>query len=120
MRHLVGGICLAIETALLGAALRRARGAPRGVGAPGGPSNTSLAAFGEIMRQLVFCALGYAGIKSVFLFFAFGAQQWLSLLDLVGFLALLAAYGAWFHACVRYREPSGARQRAAVRSAWSG
>ncbi len=108
MRHLAGLICLAVAAAFLVAALqqrRRVRAALEAASlagiAPAG--ETSLAAFGEIARPIILFALAYAGLKTTFVYFAFGGAVLFSLFDLGGFLALLAGYGTWISMRTRYR-----------------
>lgn len=62
-----------------------------------------LTAFGEIVRPLIYAALGYLAIKTSFAYAMLDAGRYLSLFDLGGFLFLLASYGVWLSLKTRYR-----------------
>lgn len=104
MRYVAGAIFLAVAAGFLVAALRdRAR--PSAVApSPDGrapQAAASLMFLGDVLPSLVIGFLGYVAIKSTFAFWAFDGSRYLSILDLVGFLALLAAYGYWLTARVK-------------------
>ena len=76
----------------------RARG--RSAPAPG----ASLAALGDVLPPMVILTLAFVGVKTTLAYFAFGGARVLSLFDLLGLHALLAAYGTSLLLATRYRE----------------
>lgn len=100
MRYWIGALCLAAAAALIASALLHRRRvlalAPperierQRTAALADPR--SLASMGEIGRSCVTFFVGYAGLKTGLLWFAFDADRYLSLLDLAGFYAALGAY----------------------------
>jgi hypothetical protein len=65
----------------------------------------SMAAFGEIMTPIVLFALAYVAVKTTFAYYMFNNGQYLSLLDLTGFYAVLIGYGFWLKTKSTYRMP---------------
>jgi hypothetical protein len=63
----------------------------------------SLAAMGEIARPIVLLFLGWIGLKTTAAFYMMGGPRHLSVVDLCGFLALLAGYGTLLTLQTRYR-----------------
>jgi hypothetical protein len=63
---------------------------------------------GDIVPPLVVTALVFVAIKMSFAYVVLDGGRYFSLLDLGGFLFLLAAYGAWLVLNTRYRELTGA------------
>ncbi|MFN3231247.1 MAG: hypothetical protein ACE363_03685 [Alphaproteobacteria bacterium] len=68
------------------------------------PVNESLAAARDIFPPIMIGALVYAGLKACLAFAMFNASEILSIVDLGGFLALLASYGTWLVLRTRYRD----------------
>jgi hypothetical protein len=67
------------------------------------PGNPQLAVFGEIMRPIILFALGLLAVKTIFAYLVLDGNRWVSLVDLAGFLFLLAAYGSWVAVKTKYR-----------------
>lgn len=119
MRYLLGLIFFILAASLLSRArayraaalagedpaafARRRAAAPRTTG--------SLAALGERARPFVMFALCYVALKTTLAFVAFEGANRLSWFDLAGFLALLAAYGAWFTVRTLYWLPDALAAR---------
>lgn len=111
MRYWIGAACFAAAAALTMAAwLHRRRVlaiAPREAierqRAAALADPRSIASMGEIGRSLVTWFVGYAALKTGFLWFAFHADRYLSLFDLAGFYAALAAYVASITLQTRWR-----------------
>lgn len=68
------------------------------VGAAGGSGRrvSPLANFGIKARAFIVALLVYTAIKATVVYVVFDGSRMLSILDLAGFLFLLAAYGTWF------------------------
>lgn len=109
MRYWTGLLLFAGAAWLLRSALaRRARvRAAAGEGRVAPPASASLAMMGDVLPPMIILALGFVGVKMTFAYFAFGGSRVLSLFDLAGLLALLAAYGTSVVFATRYREPLG-------------
>jgi hypothetical protein len=100
---LFAGAALLLRSALARRArVLEARAAGRAAPEP----SASLATLGNALPPLVVMALAFVGAKTSLAFFAFGGSRVLSLFDLAGFLALLAAYGTSLVFATRYREPA--------------
>lgn len=99
MRNVVGAVFVLIAIALVWAAVSlRARriAARRAAGIPDGAEPQSrLFVFGEIVRPIIFFFLAWVGVKTVLAYYWLDGSRFLSLFDLVGFLAALAAYAYW-------------------------
>lgn len=65
----------------------------------------SLAMLGDVMPGLITGALVFVGLKATFFFLAFGGRTMFSVVDLAGFLFVLAAYGTWITLRTKYRDP---------------
>ncbi|MBU6373809.1 MAG: hypothetical protein KJS97_13865 [Alphaproteobacteria bacterium] len=63
----------------------------------------SLSILADAAPALVAFFLFAAGALTVVAFFAVGAQRFLSLFDLFGYLAFLASYGFWLNVKTTYR-----------------
>ena len=113
MRYWIGALCFASAAVLLFSALRRRRRvlaiAPRALierhRAAALADPRSLASMGEIGRSFVVFFVGYAGLKTGLLWLAFDAHRYLSLVDLAGFYAMLAAYVTSLNVQTRWRLP---------------
>lgn len=104
MRYIVGLVFFAAGAAFLYSALGRRRRVIA-AGPDAAPKlHPSLQALGDTMPPLIVLALGIVGAKMALAFVVSGAQQYLSYLDLAGFLFLLASYGTWVVIRARYRE----------------
>jgi hypothetical protein len=117
MRYLVGLILFPIAAALVWAALAR-RLRYRDTSAEDAlDGNRSLLILRHVMPPIILVALVYAGIKTVFAYHVMGGQAYLSLFDLAGALAVLAAYGFWLITRTRFRPAIAARQPTTDRTA---
>lgn len=111
MRHLIGLLLLAVGVALIRVAItRRDRilAQERALAAAGLPDpraglHPSLAAIGDIVPPLMIGGVGVIAFKLVLAYVMTGAERWFSLIDLGGFLFLLAAWSAWLVLKTRYR-----------------
>ncbi|MCX7891320.1 MAG: hypothetical protein N2544_02975 [Burkholderiales bacterium] len=107
MRNLVGAMFVLVGAALAWAAVTlRARriAARRAAGIPDGAEPQSrLFVFGEIVRPILLFFLAWVGVKTVLAYHWLDGGRYLSLFDLGGFLAALAAYGYWLH--VKTKHP---------------
>lgn len=74
----------------LAAKASAARGSAAGV-----VMNPSLAAFGAIVRPVVYVGLGYLALKASVAYALFDGGRMFSPFDLFGFLFLLTSYGTW-------------------------
>ena len=63
---------------------------------------SSISILGDAVPPIVLAALGFVGVKSVFFYAALGGGIF-TIVDLAGFLMLLAGYGAWMWWHSRYR-----------------
>jgi len=111
MTHLTGLVMFAFGGWLFYAArARRERvlAARREAAARGDPEppplHPSLAMIGDIVPGLVKFFLAFTGVKATFFFFALGGGGVFSIVDLAGFLFLLAAYGTWLTIRTSYRD----------------
>lgn len=79
---------------------------------PASPTS-AVAIMGDVVPPIILFVLGILGVKASFLFMVMGGEMF-TIVDLAGFLALLAGYGAWMwmHSKFRYRETVGAAQPA--------
>ncbi|SDD89053.1 hypothetical protein [Belnapia rosea] len=108
MRNLPGLLMLDGAAWLAWSALgrrRRARDAARRGEAPP-PLHPSLELMGGIMPPLVNIGLAIAGGQVAFAFWLTGGAGLFGPLDLIGFLALLAAYAWWLGMKARHRLPA--------------
>lgn len=111
MRHLIGIALFASGATLLWLALvRRSRilARERAFAAAGLPDprarlHPSLAAVGEIVPPLMVGGLVVVALKLVLAYVMTGAGRWFSLVDLGGFLFLLAAWSTWLVLKTRHR-----------------
>jgi hypothetical protein len=81
--------------------------AARGLPAEGPPLSPSLAMMGEIFPPMICTALVLVGVKMSLVYAMVGENRLFSLLDLAGFLALLAGYGTWIVCTTKFRELKG-------------
>lgn len=61
-----------------------------------GGSLASLAVFGDIMRPIMLCALGWVALKATFFYWAFHGRRVIPVPDFAAFLFFLAGFGTWF------------------------
>lgn len=103
MRYIVGLLCFAGGAWLLASAFARKRRslAVGPLSAP--PLHPSLQMLGDVMPPLVVLGLIIIGGKMTLAFFVADAGRYLSLVDLGGFLFLLAGYGVSVVYRTRYR-----------------
>jgi hypothetical protein len=112
MRYTLGIVALIAAGWLLHVSHRQWRDVSAALAARGRPSaESTMNAFGEIMRPILLFALVYVGAKTTFVFFWLDAERYLSLFDLAGFWFLLVAYGAYI--TVKTRFPRTLLDRAA-------
>jgi hypothetical protein len=112
MRNWIGVALLAIAVWLVYAGLAqrsrvlaaRRQAAARGEPDADGALHPSLAMLGDIVPPLMIALLVFAGLKATFAYLVMDGGRYLSLLDLGGFLLVLAAYGTWLILKTRYRE----------------
>ncbi|WP_043360902.1 hypothetical protein [Belnapia sp. F-4-1] len=108
MRNLPGILMLAGAAWLVWSALGRRRraqdAAARGEAPPA--LHPSLEMMGGIMPPLVNLGLVIAGSQVAFAFWLTSGAGIFGPLDLIGFLALLAAYGHWLGTKARHRLPA--------------
>lgn len=108
MRDIIGLALFAVAAALVyaGLAHRRKALATRGE-APGEDDDAidvnSLSMMGKILPPIIVVVLALVGVKTVFMYFIVGGGRLFSLIDLAGFLALLAGYGTWIVLKTKYR-----------------
>lgn len=103
MRYIVGLLCFAGGAWLLGSALARKRRSIAAGPLSAPPLHPSLQMLGDVMPPLVVLGLVIIGGKMTLAFFVADAGRYLSLLDLAGFLFLLAGYGVSVVYRTRYR-----------------
>jgi hypothetical protein len=94
MRYLLGAGFLVAAAWLVYAGLghRRLKRASAG---PAPAEENRLQMMGEIVRPMILFALAYVGLKTSLAYLWLDGSRVLSLLDLGGFLVMLAAYGFW-------------------------
>jgi len=113
MRHWTGVALVVAAAWLVRAALRqrnRVRAAAvRDTSAQAHALHPSLAMLGDILPPLILLALAVVAAQIVLAYAVLGAGRLFSLLDLGGFLALLAAYAFWMIVKTQYREVAGRR-----------
>jgi uncharacterized iron-regulated membrane protein len=105
-QHLSGLVLLALAAWLVWAARRRKaalQAAARAGAAPAVAPHQSLAVLGELAPPLLLFGLGAGGLEVVLAFLLTDGGGVFSVLDLLGFLALLAAWGHWVVLRARYR-----------------
>lgn len=109
MKYWIGLIALAFAMWLLysGLSHRRkvveARRQSALAGVPAPPErHASLALLGDIMPSLMILGLAFIGAKLTLAYFVLGVNRVLSLVDLGGFLAMLACYGTWLILRTKY------------------
>jgi multisubunit Na+/H+ antiporter MnhC subunit len=105
MRYIVGLVFFAAGAWLMWSALARRK---RAIAA--GPEaqpeiNRSLQIMGDALPPIIVVALVIIGAKMALAFVITDAGRYLSVLDLAGFLFLLAGYGTSVVLRTRYREP---------------
>ncbi|MCU0983653.1 MAG: hypothetical protein MUC89_01770 [Acetobacteraceae bacterium] len=105
MRYIVGLVFFAAGAWLMWSALARRK---RAIAA--GPEaqpeiNRSLQIIGDALPPIIVVALVIIGAKTALAFVITDAGRYLSVLDLAGFLFLLAGYGTSVVLRTRYREP---------------
>jgi hypothetical protein len=88
----VGLIALGVGLLVSGVLKRRAK--LRTVYPPGA-IRPEFAAMGEIMRPVILFFVGWFALKMTLFYFVLGGQRYLSPLDFVGILFVLAAYVTW-------------------------
>jgi hypothetical protein len=104
MRNIIGLLFFAAGAWMLLTALaRRKRVIAAGPDAAP-PLNPSLQAMADAMPPIILVALAIVGAKVALAVLLTDAGQYFSLLDLAGFLFLLAGYGASLVIRTRYRE----------------
>ena len=105
----IGGWLAYSGLAQRGRVISARRGAAaRELPAEGPPLSPSLAMMGEIFPPMICTALVLVGVKMSLVYAMVGENRLFSLLDLAGFLALLAGYGAWIVCTTKFRELKGA------------
>jgi Ca2+/Na+ antiporter len=111
MSFWIGLICLAVGLGFIlnarahkkaALAERARRKVETGEDAPA-KLHPSLEVMADVGPALVGVFLFMTGLMSTAAFMALPRVAWFSLLDLAGFLALLAAYGHWISVCSEYR-----------------
>ncbi len=106
-RHLAGVVLFALAAWLVWAAWRRKaalQDAARAGAAPAATLHRSLATLAELGPPLLLFGLAAGGLEVTLAFFLTGEGGGVfSVLDLLGFLALLAAWGHWVVLRSRYR-----------------
>jgi hypothetical protein len=123
MRYWIGVVLFAAAVGLVVSAIvhkrkvlaARAAAAARGV-PPAETVPFSVGALGEGMRPLILLFLASAAAMMVLLFVLPGGDDALSLFDLGGVLAALAAYGTWMSLRVSYRMSDVVRAEAEAAS----
>ena len=108
MRNLPGILMLAGAAWLVWSAIGRRRSAEQAAARGEAPSalHPSLEMMGGIMPPLVNLGLVIAGGQVAFAFWLTSSAGIFGPLDLIGFLALLAAYGHWLGTKARHRLPA--------------
>jgi len=112
MRDVVGLLCFAGGGLLLWQALARKRRALAAGPEAAGKLHPSLQVIGDAVPPIIVTGLVIIGAKMTLAYFVADAGQYLSLLDLAGFLALLAGYGVSVVYRTRYRLAPVAEVRA--------
>jgi hypothetical protein len=113
MRDLAGVLFLLLAAGLFQAALRRRSAAPAEGGAAAAVG-AFRGTFGARVRAFIFALLVYAGLKALAAYFLLALDRYVSLLDIGGFICLLAAYAFWLQ--VKLRRPAQAPAAAPVRA----
>lgn len=83
---------------------RRREAEARGVPEPGPRIGPQLAMMGEIFPPMICTVLVLVGVKMSLMYAMVGENRLFNVLDLAGFLALLAGYGTWIVCTTRFRE----------------
>lgn len=73
----------------------------------GPPINPQLAMMGEIFPPMICTVLVLVGVKMTLVYAMVGENRMFNLVDLAGFLCLLAGYGTWLVCTTRFRELKG-------------
>jgi hypothetical protein len=103
MRYWTGLVLFVAAGWLIQAGLAHRRRILAVGGAGDGASARSIDTLGYIFRPIILFALVYVGIKSAFVYWVLDGGRYLSLVDLAGFLCLLAGYGTWAVLKTKYR-----------------
>lgn len=111
MRHLTGAVLFLVGCTLIWAAIARRndilaeqrRREAAGLPDPRASLHPSLAILGDVVPPLMIGVLVVMALKLVLAYAMTGAERWLSLVDLAGFLFLLGAWCAWLVLKTRYR-----------------
>ncbi len=107
MANVIGIVLIAYGSWLLSGAFahrRRCLLAPAREG-----EESSLAILGEVMPPLVMLGLGIGALEVILAYVVVGDSEHFSLLDLIGVLYAIGAYGLWLNFKTRYRQrPDGA------------
>jgi hypothetical protein len=106
LRNITGLVLFALAAWLVWAARQRKaalQAAAQAGAMPVAPPHQSLAMLGEVAPPLLLFGLGAGGLEVVLAFLLTDGGGVFSVLDLAGFLALLAAWGHWVVLRARYR-----------------
>lgn len=122
MRNIIGPILFAAGALLIWTALARRnlilaeerRRKAAGLPDPRAALHPSLAIIGEVVPPLMIGALVVMSLKLVLAYAMTGAERWLSLFDLAGFLFLIAGWCTWLVLRTRYRAFPAAQSAAQV------
>ncbi|WP_291297245.1 hypothetical protein [Elioraea sp.] len=104
MRNIIGLVFIAAGAWMLFSALARRRRVIAAGPDAAPPLNPSLQAMADAMPPIILLVLGIVGAKVALAMVMTEAGQYFSLLDLAGFLFLLAGYGTSVVIRTRYRE----------------
>lgn len=105
MRYIAGLVFFAAGAWLMWSALARRRRAIAAEPEAQPEINRSLQILGDALPPIIVVALIIIAAKMTLAFVVTDAMRYLSVLDLVGFLFLLAGYGTSVVLRARYREP---------------
>jgi len=105
MRYIIGLLCFAGGAWIFWSAYARKRRAVAAGPLSAAPLHPSLQILGDALPPLIVVALALIGVKMTVAFAVTEASRYLSLVDLAGFLFLLAAYGTSVVFRARYRLP---------------